>query len=139
MPPSAHQCKNSCKFLELASLLLNAESKYRWKQTQSLEANSFKALLLKFIIFAPCGQQSLRRPQRISGSESFGHILTGCGLPKAKIVVLQGSIASLSGIHRLHLSIFEKTTIGIVWAPGLQRPSPFRGLIKMKSEHVANA
>ena len=48
--------------------------------------------------------------------------------PKGKITVLQGSIASFSGLHGLHLSTYEKTTMGMVWAPsfhngGLQRPS----------------
>ena len=40
--------------------------------------------------------------------------INGLRAPKGKIVVLQGSIASFSGLHGLHPSKFEKATIMII-------------------------
>ena len=64
-------------------------------------------------IFGPGSPRDLRL--RVSRA-----YFNGLRAPKGKTAVLQGSIASHSGFHRLHLSKFEKTTIGIVRAPGLQ-------------------
>ena len=44
----------------------------------------------------------------------------GLRAPQGKIIMLQGSNTYFSGLQGLHLLKFEKTTMGIVWAPGLQ-------------------